>query len=152
MPLYRPSWWHGAHPEQRKGGLDIRPPPWLPRNVFEIAKTLIGCFIPAVALGVTMTPWWWWGLSVAGVALGLGLWRRSTLGASKKWLLVASAALPLAAAFFVCACWSASDSCNRPPADGLCIFSGFPHLAAFAIWLLLGVVALVQAFRLRNAG
>jgi hypothetical protein len=126
---------------------------WLPKVVVEdMAATMLRLAVPGVFLGLDMMPWTWaLGTIIAFICIFVFL-KTSPLGRTrrKRWLLVALGSSALTIAFYFLAVLRAKESCSEGPADGFCVFDGFPSLSLSALSLIVATVAWVQTVRLRD--
>lgn len=124
----------------------------MPEPMIEMAWTMVKLFIPGAFLGFSMMPLWWLAapaIVVVGLLAVRSRWRADKRGV-KRWLLVACVSGVFTIVLFARAVWAAHSSCHRPPADGFCMFDGFPFLSLSALALLVGILAAVESVRLRN--
>lgn len=118
----------------------------------EMGKTMLHMFFPGVFLGFMMMPGSWLVAVAVTILAGVLFWRRSPtrIAQVSKAVLMASASLVVAIAFYVAAVWRAKEACSQPPPDGLCAFDGLPLLSLCALYLLIGLVAWIQWARIRR--
>ena len=119
--------------------------------MLHMAKTMLGIFIFGAALGFTMMPWWWFLVAAASIVSGFVFWRGGPVRSDRRTraLVIACGSSAVAVAFYAAAVRAGHEACSQPPADGFCMFDGFPFLSLCALYLLVGLVGWVAWARLR---